>query len=226
MTALAAAAVLVFGVRAAVLAPLAAREALLTAQVQQQQHAAADIDKTIAEQASAAAIDPDKPLRERLAIVQADTDRLAVRLRAMQGGLVAPERMAPLLEAILRANGRLKLVSMKTLPVAPLSSVLKEAAPAKPAAPAPTPASVAQPGKEAEKAAVPAPPEPELLYRHGVELTVRGNYLDLVDYMTTLESLPTQLFWGKAHLEVENYPAVRLTLTLYTMSLDDQWMKF
>ena len=43
--------------------------------------------------------------------------------------------------------------------------------------------------------------------------------------MNTLESLPTQLFWGKAQLEVEQYPAVRLTLTLYTMSLDDQWMK-
>jgi MSHA biogenesis protein MshJ len=54
---------------------------------------------------------------------------------------------------------------------------------------------------------------------------VRGSYLDMVDYMTALESLPTQLFWGKAQLEVEDYPSVRLTLTLYTLSLDEKWMK-
>jgi MSHA biogenesis protein MshJ len=41
----------------------------------------------------------------------------------MQKGLVAPERMAPLLETILRANGRLKLVSLRTLPVEPLSEM-------------------------------------------------------------------------------------------------------
>ncbi|MFS2219099.1 hypothetical protein ACCD08_31790, partial [Telluria sp. Tellsp104] len=77
--------------------------------------------------------------------------------------------------------------------------------------------------------AAPAPPpvvqSPDLLYRHGVELTVRGSYLDMVDYMQALESLPTQLFWGKAQLDAEAYPNVRLTLTLYTLSLDPKWMK-
>jgi MSHA biogenesis protein MshJ len=56
-------------------------------------------------------------------------------------------------------------------------------------------------------------------------VTLRGSYLDMVDYMTALESLPTQLFWGKAQLDVEDYPSVRLTLTLYTLSLDEKWMK-
>ncbi|MFS2021662.1 hypothetical protein ACEN88_34490, partial [Massilia sp. CT11-108] len=77
--------------------------------------------------------------------------------------------------------------------------------------------------------AAPAPPpvvkSPDLLYRHGVELTVRGSYLDMVDYMQALETLPTQLFWGKAQLDAEAYPNVRLTLTLYTLSLDPKWMK-
>jgi MSHA biogenesis protein MshJ len=115
--------------------------------------------------------------------------------------------VAPLLESILRANGRLKMVSLRTLPVESLSSLgaKKEGAaedpPAKPA------------------------PKRELLFRHGVEVTVRGSYLDMVDYRSALEGLPTQLFWGKAQLEVEEYPSVRLTLTLYTLSLDEKWMK-
>ena len=64
-----------------------------------------------------------------------------------------------------------------------------------------------------------------LLYRHGVELTVRGNYLDMVDYMSTLDAMPTRMFWGRAQLDVETYPTARLTLTLHTLSLDRQWMK-
>jgi MSHA biogenesis protein MshJ len=47
----------------------------------------------------------------------------------------------------------------------------------------------------------------------------------MVDYMQVLETLPTQLFWGKAQLDAEAYPNVRLTLTLYTLSLDSKWMK-
>jgi MSHA biogenesis protein MshJ len=70
-----------------------------------------------------------------------------------------------------------------------------------------------------------AAPAPSLLYRHGVEVTVRGNYLDMVNYMEALEAMPTQLFWGRAQLEVEEYPGARLTLTLYTLSMDQKWMK-
>jgi MSHA biogenesis protein MshJ len=142
----------------------------------------------------------------------------------MQKGLVPPERIAPLLEAILRANGRLKLVSLKTLPV----TTLTDGSTPKPAPGAPAPAN-GTPATAPAAPAAPVPPpvgkSPDLLYRHGVELTVRGSYLDMVDYMKALESLPTQLFWGKAQLDAEEYPNVRLTLTLYTLSLDPKWMK-
>jgi MSHA biogenesis protein MshJ len=128
---------------------------------------------------------------------------------------VPAERIAPLLESILRANGRLKLVSLQTLPATTLGG--DAAAPAAPAAGTPAAAPAAQPA--------PVVKAPDLLYRHGVELTVRGSYLDMVDYMHALETLPTQLFWGKAQLDAEAYPNVRLTLTLYTLSLDPKWMK-
>jgi MSHA biogenesis protein MshJ len=90
---------------------------------------------------------------------------------------------------------------------------------------APTATLAASEARPAPDAAKPATPGSDMLYRHGVEITVRGNYLDLVDYMGALESMPTQLFWGKALLEVEEYPNSRLTLTLYTLSLDQKWMK-
>jgi MSHA biogenesis protein MshJ len=199
---------LVFVANLMVLGPLQRKQEMLRAQVAQQQDSIDGINADIVRKLEQAQADPDAPVQMRLAAVRGETERLSNELRAMQRGLVPPERIAPLLEAILRANGRLKLVSVRTLPVDPLSSLgdKKEQG----ASAAAAPASV--------KAA-------ELLFRHGVELTVRGSYLDMVDYMTALESLPTQLFWGKAQLEVEQYPSVRLTLTLYTLSLDEKWMK-
>jgi MSHA biogenesis protein MshJ len=204
----ASAALLVFAVHMLVIGPLLRKQELLRSQVIQQQNNIAGINEQITQKLQEAAADPDAPARARLAAVRDESGRLGESLRTMQKGLVAPERVAPLLESILRANGRLKMVSVRTLPVEPLSSIG---------------------AKKNADAAAPAAPEKttkrDLLFRHGVEVTVRGSYLDMVDYMTTLESLPTQLFWGKAQLDVEDYPSVRLTLTLYTLSLDEKWMK-
>jgi MSHA biogenesis protein MshJ len=203
------AAVLVFIFHMGVLGPMLRKQELLRSQVVQQQNNISGINEQITQKLQEAGADPDAPVRARLAAVRDESGRLSDSLRAMQKGLVAPERVAPLLESILRANGRLKMVAVRTLPVEPLSAIgAKKEGDA--AAPAVTPAKTAK---------------RDLLFRHGVELTVRGSYLDMVDYMTALESLPTQLFWGKAQLEVEEYPSVRLTLTLYTLSLDEKWMK-
>jgi MSHA biogenesis protein MshJ len=200
----AAAALLVFAAQMGVIGPLLRKQELLRSQVIQQQNNIAGINEQIAQKLKEAEADPDAPARARLAAVREESGRLDESLRAMQKGLVAPDRMAPLLESILRANGRLKMVSVRTLPVEPLSgfAAKKDAD--------------AAPGRTARR---------DLLFRHGVEVTVRGSYLDMVDYMTALEGLPTQLFWGKAQLDVEEYPSVRLTLTLYTLSLDEKWMK-
>jgi MSHA biogenesis protein MshJ len=190
------------------LGPMLAKQDLLRTQIVQQQNNLEGIDAEIGDKVKAAQVDPDAPTRERIAAVRAQTEALATSLRAMQNGLVPPERMAPLVEAILRANGRLQLVSLRTLPVEPVLGAAKPQADSTPAADKPA---TGQPAA--------------LLYRHGVEVTVRGNYLDMIGYMAALESMPTQLFWGAARLEAETWPSSRLTLTLYTLSLDAKWMK-
>jgi MSHA biogenesis protein MshJ len=45
-----------------------------------------------------------------------------------------------------------------------------------------------------------------------------------MQYLTELEKMPTQMFWGEAGLSVEKYPNAVLTLTLYTLSLDKAWL--
>lgn len=56
------------------------------------------------------------------------------------------------------------------------------------------------------------------LYRHGVEMTLRGTYFDLLQYLADLEKLPAGLLWGSAELQVEQYPQVKLTLQVHTPS--------
>ena len=209
----AAAAVIVFVGHSIVLGPIYREQDLLREQVSQQQNNLMGMDGEIAARVQAYQVDPDAPARDKLEAIRQEAAALGDSLLAMEHGLVPPERMAPLVDTILRANARLKLVSMRTLPVESMSS-LGAPAGSVPAAEDAAPAAAAGQARA-----------PILLYRHGVEVTVRGNYLDMVDYMSALEAMPTRLFWGRAQLDVEEYPASRLTLTLYTLSLDRKWMK-
>ena len=219
MVFLAAVAAILFLIYAMSVEPLLAKQKLLQTQIKQQQNQIAGIDTEIGFKAQGFTVDPDAAVRAKLKAVQADIDSASAGLMAVQKGLVAPDKIAPLLEHLLRGNGKLRLMSMKTLPVTGMNEV------ALPQAPAAAPAAVAANVGATPAGAPPAPKPRELLYRHGVEIVLQGSYLDMVNYMDALESLPVQLFWGKARLDAQQYPNSRLTLTLYTLSLDSKWMK-
>ncbi|UGQ48377.1 type II secretion system protein GspM [Massilia endophytica] len=232
--------------------PMMAKQKEASAQIVSQQQKIAELNVQIQERIASASLDPDSAARVRLERLLSEQTSLGTNLRTVQRGLVAPEKMAPLLERILQSHGRLKLMALSSLPV----TTVEEAAPLTAAPPkseaagqgspqGAQPAEIAQavvaaavqqagaagatpaspPAGAAAPAPVPAPKARAMLYRHGVELTLQGSYPDMVSYMEALEHLPVQLFWGRAQLDAENYPDAKLTLTLYTLSLDDKWMK-
>jgi MSHA biogenesis protein MshJ len=198
--------------------PLLNKQKLLRAQIKQQQNQISGIDNEISAMAQGFVVDPDAATREKLQAVQHEIDTTSAGLMAVQKGLVAPNKIAPLLDHLLRGHGKLKLMSMRTLPVTGLNEAALPAQQASPAQQVP-------PAQAANAASAPPPKPRELLYRHGVEIVLQGSYLDMINYMDALESLPVQLFWGKAKLDAQQYPNSRLTLTLYTLSLDPKWMK-
>ena len=116
---------------------------------------------------------------------------------ARQRAFVAPEELPVLLRQMLGRSRQIRLESLRLLPATPL--------------PAPgTPGST--PGRpEGSQAS-------SEVFRHGVEVTLRGSYFDLLQYLTELESLPAPLLWGRVELQVEQYPEVRLTLVVRTLS--------
>ncbi|MES2075462.1 MAG: type II secretion system protein GspM [Pseudomonadota bacterium] len=220
------AAAIVFLVYMMLLDPLLARQKALLAQIKQQQNQIAGIDLEITGKVAAFGVDPDEAVRARLLQAGQQSDQASAALRTLQKGLVAPERIAPLLEHLLRGNGKLQLLSLSTLPVSGISEIGAGLGVGTPAAAAPVVDAVqlaAAVGAAKPPAPAPAKP-PELLYRHGVEVVLQGGYVDMVNYMAALEALPSQLFWGKAKLDAGDYPNARLTLTLYTLSLDKKWI--
>ncbi|MDB5762631.1 MAG: biosis protein MshJ [Herminiimonas sp.] len=161
--------------------------------------------------------DPDTGARERLKALRQQAGQMQAGLVDMQKGLVSPDKMTVLLEDILKRNGKLRLLSLKTLPASSLTGESPVEGNAVAAQSAGTVTSVM-------KNKVDAAPAKGAVYTHGVEIVVQGEYLEMMNYMAELERMPWQLFWGKAKLNVDDYPKATLALTLYTLSLDKKWL--
>lgn len=186
---------------------LLAEQKRLSTQVVQQQEKMKEIQAQIEALLQARRNDAASPLRQRLSQARlrlADGDAY---LQSRRDRLVQPEKMADLLEQVLNKNGQLQLINLQTLPTA----LLIEKA-LKPEGAGAGPASAAA---ELDRQ----------VYRHGVQITVRGSYLDLLQYLTAIEQLPTKMFWGMSRMNVVQYPAAELTLTLYTLSMDKTWLQ-
>lgn len=58
----------------------------------------------------------------------------------------------------------------------------------------------------------------ESIYRHRAELTVKGEFSALLEYVQALQRLPGELRWERLQLGVAAYPQASVQLTLYTLS--------
>ena len=156
--------------------------------------------------------DPDVALKTKLAEFGARQAQLQRQIDAQSAELVPPQKMPAVLEKILANNPRLQLIEVKTLPRVSIS-IEKPAAPGEQGAQ----------GREPKAAAVDEK-NPNEIYRHGVEVTMRGSYLDLLAYLMQIESLPVRMFWDRLSLSVTTYPTVTMRLVVYTISLDKAWL--
>lgn len=192
--------------------PMQQQQKRYAQQIAQQSKDLAAIQTQIQELQRTGSADVNAASRARLDTLKREFLELDGFLRDRQADLVPPERIAALLEQMLEQNRKLQLVSLVTLPVSGLTDGRAGATDAKVAV---------QPAGRKES---PPAKDSANIFRHGVEITVRGSYPELLRYVTELEKLQWQMYWGKARLTVEQYPASVLTLTVYTLSLDKAWL--
>ena len=62
------------------------------------------------------------------------------------------------------------------------------------------------------------------VFRHRVELVVRGDYFSLLGYLERLEGLEWQFQWDALTVETVDYPQAEVRLSLSTLSLAEDWV--
>lgn len=117
-------------------------------------------------------------------------------------------RIGDVIRSMAASRPGLTLASLKTLPVETFFRGTAGAA-------APLAPVFASPLSSSGAAPVPVVPA---LYKHGIEVTVRGSYPALVAYMQELERNGAGIFWGNVKLDVITYPDASLKMTIYTLS--------
>jgi MSHA biogenesis protein MshJ len=63
-----------------------------------------------------------------------------------------------------------------------------------------------------------------MLFRHGLRLELEGSYLDFLDYLGAVERLPWRLYWGTLSLNTQKYPRNEISIEIFTLSLDKDWI--
>ena len=202
---------------ALLLTPAAARQKSAMLEISQKRQEIQTLSSQLAALEATSARDPEAIARRRL-------EELQARLTAMQGDireqsdlLIAAEKMPKVLERLLVNHPRVELVELKALPrmVLDLGANPKKADGAEQGARS----SGSPSGSKAPDAI------PQGIYRYGLEISIRGGYLDLLAYLRAIEAHPERFFWERVELTAVEYPVTTLKLKLYTMSLDAQWMR-
>ena len=179
------------------------KERRLRSAIAQRQAEIKSLEAQLAKVAVSRANDPDRARRERLADVRAQLAEAEKQIGAEERKFTAPAQMKRVIEEMLARNRNVQLVAMRTLAT---TSIAEAKAPA------------------GQKPAAKPTPGERLIYRHGVEVTVSGGYVDLMRYLGQLELLPSQLYWSALDLDASRYPSHTLKIVVYTLSLDPSWM--
>lgn len=148
--------------------------------------------------------DPAMDLERKINGIEEELGKAQQALLQYTDTLIAPQRMAAMLENMLHERGDLELVSLQNLPVAPLFK-----------------------GQDTE-ATQPAIEEDEEdvfgLYRHGIQLVFKGNYMSTKAYLSNLEQLPWKFYWQSFNYEVQKHPEALVQLNIYTLSTSEWWI--
>lgn len=136
---------------------------------------------------------------------------LDAQLRQQRLGLIDAERMREVLHDLLQ-GANLDLVALRRLPPQVAFSTATE-----------------QSNQNSEAAVQKAQEgsgkqQTITLYRHPVQIELEGRYADMVHYLERLEASPWGLMWQELDIETVDYPRARMLLTVYTLSLQEEWL--
>ncbi|MBF0174618.1 MAG: hypothetical protein HQL83_14445 [Magnetococcales bacterium] len=175
--------------------------------------------------------DVNRPLKEKMRQKQEELGQLERALENSARNFLSPGEMTQALRRMLGQMNDVTLVGMESLPgegvrLQDIQQRIMQAT-AKPQK------QENSKGKEKKKEAPaaaehePAPGEAVTLYRHGLNVTLEGNFLEIMRYLKKMESLPWTFYWGGLDYSVsgaEGKTTSRAKVFLSTMSFTDGYI--
>lgn len=145
--------------------------------------------------------DENNTLRAKISQMQNNLAGLDQEIEELTENFVNPSEMIALLQLIISSSANLELISLHNLPSEKI--IINTAPPANQG----------------------APTKPALaIYKHGISIELNGSYAETAHFLQQLESLPWQFFWQDINYLVQQHPKANITLNLYTLGLDANWI--
>lgn len=145
--------------------------------------------------------DENTILREKISQMQNKLNGLDQNIDEITENFITPKEMIALLQLIVSNSVNLELISLRNLP--PEKVVI---------------AAISTPDQEQKKT------QPLSIYKHGILIELNGGYAETTTFLQQLESLPWQFFWQDIDYLVQQHPKANVTLNLYTLGLETNWI--
>jgi len=65
-----------------------------------------------------------------------------------------------------------------------------------------------------------------MLYKHSMQVELRGTYADTIRYLQVLEQQPLRFSWRSLQYEVQTHPLALLRVEIQTLSFEPQWLGY
>jgi MSHA biogenesis protein MshJ len=162
----------------------------------------ASTTKTIKQQNSSLAdlrqqdgVDPDAGYKQELQVLQQQEQQLQQQIAQLTSYFVGSERMALVLQDLLKSSKNVKMKSVTSHPPEPLTFSDQ---------------------KSDHKA---------VIFKHSTVVVLTGDYFALTAVLEKLDALPWSLGWQSLDYKVTDYPDAELTLHLLTVSDHESYIK-
>lgn len=187
--------------------PLMKQEKSLLAELDTKRGQLTSLNSQFEQMAATVGTDPDAQGRRRIDQLNQEIAGMEQELKAATANLVAPEAMPEILRLVLNKSRGLTLLKLSGLGGTPL---VVKAGPGD--------------GKNVQQGA-PANGDLGAAFKHGMKIEFRGDFFETLEYIRALEELQQGFFWDQVKFEVQDYPDSVTTLTLYTLSLNPDWIR-
>lgn len=159
--------------------------------------------------AKALAGNPNAAIQREAAQLQDALANIDAELKELSVGLVAPENLPIVLKDLIRHEPKLQLLAMTALAPEPVALST---------APQNVSGEDVDSGVEESSQDQTQESQNAQVYRHAVQLVVRGRYFDIAKYLEDLEAQDWKFYWSELDYKVTKHPQAEVLIEVYTLS--------